>query len=249
MKPKAKSKPSRKKPVVRKPAVLKPAARKPRRAPASNAAARRALAARAGKVAELLAAEYPDAHCMLDHRGPFELLVATILAAQCTDERVNMVTPALFARFPTPQAMAAAETVELEDLIRSTGFFHNKARSIKGAAGELAGRFRGEFPRTMEELLTLPGVGRKTANVVLGTCFDAPAIVVDTHFRRVTQRIGLAGSDDPDEIEQEVGSLLPPEIWTRFSHTVTFHGRRCCHARKPDHARCPVARWCDSADI
>ena len=214
--------------------------------PASKAAS---LAPRARKVAKRLAAEYPDAHCMLDHRNPFELLVATILAAQCTDERVNMVTPALFARYPTPTAMAAADTGELEGLIRSTGFFHNKARSIKGASEELAGRFRAGFPRTMEELLTLPGVGRKTANVILGTCFDRPAIVVDTHFRRVTQRIGLARSADPDTIEEELAALLPPADWTRFSHSVTFHGRRCCHARKPDHARCPVADLCDSRDI
>ncbi len=219
--------------------------KKAARAPSAPA---RALTARARNVARLLAAEYPDAHCMLDHRGPFELLVATILAAQCTDERVNMVTPALFARFPTPQAMAAADPVELEDLVRSTGFFHNKARSIKGAAAELATRFATGFPRTMEDLLTLPGVGRKTANVILGTCFDTPAIVVDTHFRRVTQRIGLARSDDPDEIEREVAALLPSGDWTRFSHSVTFHGRRCCSARKPDHARCPVAALCDSRD-
>ena len=216
---------------------------------AARAGDKRALAARAQSIARLLASEYPDARCMLDHTSPFELLVATILAAQCTDERVNMVTPALFRRFPTPEAMAAVEVGELEELIRSTGFFHNKAKSIKGAAHELAARFPGGFPRVMEDLLTLPGVGRKTANVILGTCFAAPAIVVDTHFRRVTQRLGIARSDDPDEIEREVGALLPAETWTAFSHAVTFHGRRCCAARKPDHARCPVARLCDSRDI
>ena len=216
--------------------------------PRSPAAARK-LGARAVDIARLLAAEYPDAHCMLDHRSPFELLVATILAAQCTDERVNMVTPELFHRFPTPAAMAAADIRELEGLIRSTGFFHNKAKSIQGAARELDTRFRQAFPRTMEELLTLPGVGRKTANVILGTCFDTPAIVVDTHFRRVTQRLGIATSEDPDEIEEEVRRLLPRESWTGFSHAVTFHGRRCCAARKPDHARCPVAHLCDSRDI
>ena len=207
------------------------------------------LAAKARSVARLLAAEYPDARCMLDHRSPFELLVATILAAQCTDERVNMLTPALFERYPTPEAMAGADLDELEEMIRSTGFFRNKARSIKGAATELSTRFRGGFPRTMEELLTLPGVGRKTANVILGTCFDTPAIVVDTHFRRVAQRIGLARSDNPDEIEREVTALLPPASWTLFSHSVTFHGRRCCSARNPDHAGCPVADLCDSRDI
>jgi endonuclease-3 len=219
------------------------------RGPARVRKTARALASRARRVAALLSAAYPDARCMLDHRSPFELLVATILAAQCTDERVNMVTPALFTRFPTPSAMAAADLAELEELIRSTGFFHNKARSIKGAAVQLAERFHDGFPRTMEDLLSLPGVGRKTANVILGTCFGTPAIVVDTHFRRVTQRIGLAASDDPDEIEREVGALLAPEDWTAFSHAITFHGRRCCAARKPDHARCPVAELCDSRDL
>ncbi|MGO9308185.1 MAG: endonuclease III [Spirochaetia bacterium] len=217
--------------------------------PAGVAETAVARKARAKKIARKLGAAYPDARCMLDHAGPFELLVATILAAQCTDERVNKVTPALFRRFPTPQAMAAADIAELEELIRSTGFFHNKAKSIKGAAEALASRFPGKFPRTMDDLLTLPGVGRKTANVVLGTCFDAAAIVVDTHFRRVTQRLGLSRSDDPDEIERELASLLPPQEWTRFSQAVTFHGRKCCAARKPDHARCPVADLCDSRDI
>jgi endonuclease-3 len=209
----------------------------------------RARAARAAKIARALAEEYPDAHCMLDHKGPFELLVATILAAQCTDERVNMVTPTLFKRFPTPRAMASADIAELETLVKSTGFFHNKAKSIKGASEALVTRFPRGFPNTMEDLLTLPGVGRKTANVVLGTCFGAPAIVVDTHFRRVTQRLGLAESDNPDQIEDEVAVLLPREKWTGFSHAVTFHGRKCCAARKPDHAKCPVAALCDSRDI
>jgi endonuclease-3 len=223
-------------------------AKRPGPRPAHGETAR-ARAARAGKIARALAAEYPDARCMLDHTSPFELLVATILAAQCTDERVNMVTPALFRRFPTPRAMAAADIGELEALVKSTGFFHNKAKSIKGASEALASRFPGGFPDTMEDLLTLPGVGRKTANVVLGTCFGAPAIVVDTHFRRVTQRLGLAESDDPEEIEKEVVALLPKREWTGFSHAVTFHGRKCCAARKPDHARCPVAALCDSRDI
>ena len=201
---------------------------------------------KARAIARSLAAEYPDARCMLDHADPFQLLVATILAAQCTDERVNMVTPALFARFPTPAAMAAADPVELEGLVRSTGFFHNKAKSIKGAAGELAARFPDRFPDTMEELLTLPGVGRKTANVILGTCFGKPAIIVDTHVRRVAQRLGLASSADPDEIERELQALMPASGWTAASNALTFHGRRCCAARKPDHARCPVRALCPS---
>ncbi|HVP19585.1 MAG TPA: endonuclease III [Spirochaetia bacterium] len=207
------------------------------------------LAARARKIARALIAEYPDARCMLDHKDAFQLLAATILAAQCTDERVNKVTPALFKRFPTPAAMARAPLEELEDLIRSTGFFHNKAKSIKGASEALAKNFTDSFPSRMEDLLTLPGVGRKTANVVLGTCFGTPAIIVDTHFRRVTQRLGLTSSDDPDRIEEEIGALLPRKDWTAFSYAVTFHGRRCCTARNPDHARCPVRALCPSRDV
>jgi endonuclease-3 len=224
----------------------KPAKKAETQRPASAPAG---LAIRARKIARILADTYPDAHCMLDHESPFQLLVATILAAQCTDERVNMVTPALFARFPTPQALAAAPVEELESLIRSTGFFHNKAKSIRGAAAALATRFPGGFPRTMDELLTLPGVGRKTASVVLGTCFGAPAVIVDTHVRRVAQRLGLSASDDPDLIERDIAALLPEPQWTMFSNAVTFHGRRCCAARKPDHASCPVRALCDSRDV
>ena len=207
------------------------------------------LAARARKIARILIASYPDARCMLDHTDAFQLLVATILAAQCTDERVNKVTPALFKRFATPAAMAKSSIEELEALIRSTGFFHNKAKSIKGASAALVTGFPAGFPSTMEELLTLPGVGRKTANVVLGTCFGRPAIVVDTHFRRVALRLGLTESDDPDRIEEDINALLPPGQWTAFSHAVTFHGRRCCAARKPDHAGCPVRDLCPSRDL
>jgi len=207
------------------------------------------LAARARKIAHSLVAAYPDARCMLDHKDAFQLLVATILAAQCTDERVNKVTPSLFKRFPTPAAMAKADTEELETLIRSTGFFHNKAKSIKGASARLASDFAKGFPSRMEDLLTLPGVGRKTANVVLGVCFNQPAIVVDTHFKRVTQRLSLTENDDPDRIEEDVCSLLPSKGWTAFSHAVTFHGRRCCAARKPDHAACPVRHLCPSRDL
>jgi endonuclease III len=162
---------------------------------------------------------------------------------------VNMVTPALFERFPTPAAMARADIEELETLVRSTGFFHNKAKSILGASESLARDFAERFPDSMEDLLTLPGVGRKTANVILGTCFAQPAIIVDTHVRRVAQRLGLATSEDPDEIEKELQALLPPGDWTAFSHALTFHGRRCCSARKPDHDGCPVRALCDSRDI
>jgi endonuclease-3 len=207
---------------------------------------RAALARKARKIAAVLAKEYPDARCALDHRGPFELLIATILAAQCTDERVNMVTPALFARFPDAAAMAGADIAALEDLVRSTGFFHAKAKSIRGAAEALARRFPSGFPSRMDDLLTLPGVGRKTANVVLGTCFGAPAIIVDTHVRRVSQRLGLAATDDPDGIERELQALLPEDGWTAFSHRLTFHGRRRCHARKPDCGSCTLAGMCPS---
>jgi endonuclease III len=221
--------------------VKKPAPRK--------TAAKTGLAARARKIAQLLKVEYPDARGMLDHRDAFQLLVATILAAQCTDERVNMVTPGLFSRFPTPADMARADISELEDLVKSTGFFHNKAKSIKAASETLVRNFPGRFPSTMEELLTLPGVGRKTANVILGTCFDTQAIIVDTHVRRVSQRLGLADSDDPDEIERQLQGLLPPGQWTAFSNALTFHGRRRCAARKPDHAGCVVRALCDSRDL
>ena len=207
---------------------------------------RAALVRRARRIASLLAEEYPDARCALDHRGPFELLIATILAAQCTDERVNKVTPALFARFPDAAAMAGADIDDLEALVRSTGFFHAKAKSIRSASEALASRFASDFPSRMEDLLTVPGVGRKTANVVLGTCFGVPAIIVDTHVRRVSQRLGLTSSDDPDQIERDLQALLPDDGWTDFSHRLTFHGRRRCHARKPDCGACPLARLCPS---
>ena len=206
-------------------------------------------AERAKKISRLLVAAYPDAHCMLDHKNPFQLLVATILAAQCTDERVNMVTPALFARFPNPKAMAQADISELEALIRSTGFFHNKAKSLQGAAETLTRTFPSRFPDRMEDLLALPGVGRKTANVILGTCFSVPSIVVDTHVKRLAGRLGLAASEDPEEIERELQAVIPEKDWTAFSHAVTFHGRRCCAARKPEHERCPVRDLCPSRDI
>jgi endonuclease-3 len=201
-------------------------------------------AGRAREIARLLIVEYPDARCMLDHADAFQLLVATILAAQCTDERVNTVTPALFLRFPTPRDLAGADISDLEELVRSTGFFRGKAKSIKGAAETLQREFPAGVPRTMEELLRLPGVGRKTANVLLGTCFGEPAIIVDTHVRRVAQRLALASSSDPDRIEEQLRDLLPEGDWTAFSHAVTFHGRKVCAARKPDHAACVVRRLC-----
>jgi endonuclease III len=202
------------------------------------------LRRRAREIARRIIAEYPDARCMLDHADPFQLLVATILAAQCTDERVNMTTPALFRRFPTPRDLAAASLAELEGLVRSTGFFRSKARNIRAAAETLVREFPSGVPSTMQELLRLPGVGRKTANVILGTCVGAPAIIVDTHVRRVARRLGLASSADPDRIEEELCALLPAEVWTAFSHALTFHGRRVCAARAPDHGACVVRRLC-----
>jgi endonuclease-3 len=215
---------------------------------AAGAEDRAALLLRARRIANVVSKEYRDARCALDHRGPFELLVATILAAQCTDERVNQVTPALFARFPDAASLAAADPAELESLVRSTGFFRSKARSLRSAAATLTRDFPQGFPGRMEDLLTLPGVGRKTANVVLGTCYGAPAIIVDTHVRRVARRLALAASDDPDEIERELQGLLPADRWTAFSHQLTFHGRKRCHARTPDCGSCVLARWCPSCE-
>ena len=207
------------------------------------------LKERARRISRLLIKEYPDARCMLNHSGPFELLVATILAAQCTDERVNSVTPELFGRFSDARSLSGAEVEEIERLIRSTGFFRAKARSIKAASSVLQREFSSSFPERMEDLLKLPGVGRKTANVILGTCFGQPAIIVDTHVRRVAQRLGLVSGSDPDEIEKEICALLPKASWTKFSHAVTFHGRKCCSARKPAHDRCPVRGLCPSRSI
>ncbi len=160
-----------------------------------------------------------------------------------------MVTPELFVRFPSPAALAQADVSELEEMVRSTGFYRSKAKSIHGAAEALASRFPGGFPDRMEDLVTLPGVGRKTANVVLGVCYSQPAIIVDTHVRRVAQRLGIVTSDEPEEIERQVQALLPPEQWTAFSHALTFHGRRRCHARKPDHEACVLRPLCDSRDL
>jgi len=206
-----------------------------------QAAARRA---RARKIDRALADAYPDAWCALRHDSAWQLLVATILSAQCTDERVNMVTPALFARFPTPAALAAADPRELEELIHSTGFFRQKAKSLLGVAAAIASDFAGELPRDLETLVTLPGIGRKTANVVLGTAHGVPAIVVDTHVRRLANRLGLTAEEDPTKIEMNLRDLLPPASWTQFTHRLIHHGRRVCHARKPRCPECPLTAWC-----
>ena len=192
----------------------------------------------------ILADTYPDAHCELDFTTPLELLVATILSAQCTDRRVNLVTPALFARYPRAIDYAQADREELEDLIRSTGFFRAKATSLIGLGQALCDRYGGEVPGRLDDLVTLPGVGRKTANVVLGNAFDVPGITVDTHFGRLVRRFGWTTQTDPDKVEQEIAALIPRPDWTLLSHRVIWHGRRCCHAKKPACGACPLARLC-----
>jgi len=191
---------------------------------------------------------YPKADCELSRRNPFELLCATILSAQCTDERVNQVTPALFERFPDPASMAEAPAPVLEDIIRSTGFYRNKTKSLLGASRMLAERFGGSVPRTMDELLQLPGVARKTANVVLGTAYGIPAgVVVDTHVTRLGARLGLTREKVPEKIERDLMELIPRERWIAFSHQLILHGRRICQARKPKCDVCPLAPHCPSA--
>jgi endonuclease III len=191
---------------------------------------------------------YPAADCELAREDAFQLLCATILSAQCTDERVNMVTPALFARFPTPQAMAEAPIPVLEDMIRSTGFFRNKSKSLVGASRAIVERHGGQVPRTMEALVDLPGVARKTANVVLGTAFgQAEGIVVDTHVSRLSQRLALTRNTTPEKIEQDLMTVVPRDHWILFAHQLIWHGRRCCYARKPDCEHCLLAPHCPAA--
>ncbi|HJT78725.1 MAG TPA: endonuclease III [Gemmataceae bacterium] len=202
------------------------------------------LRRRAGRIVRALARLYPDAHCALDHKTPLQLLVATILSAQCTDARVNLVTPALFARYPAAAAFADADPRELEALIQSTGFFRNKARNIMACCRRLVEEHGGEVPSTMEELVPLPGVGRKTANVILGNAFGTPGITVDTHVGRLSRRLGLTEHSDPEKVERDLMALVPRKEWTMFSHRLIFHGRQVCHARKPDCAGCGLARLC-----
>jgi endonuclease-3 len=192
---------------------------------------------------------YPNVECALVHRSPWELLVATILSAQCTDVRVNLVTPELFRRFPTPQRMAKASLEELEELIRSTGFYHNKAKSIQGAAVRVSTVFKGKVPSTLAELITIPGAARKTANVVLGVCFNkAEGVVVDTHVFRISRRLGLAMGDTPPKVEQELMNVLPQQRWISFSHQIIHHGRAVCEARKPKCDQCNLEQYCTAED-
>lgn len=206
--------------------------------------------ARAGAIYEILRESYPDAHCALDYRNPYELAVATILSAQCTDERVNLVTPALFRRYPTPQHLAGADQEEVETLIHSTGFFRNKARNLIGMAQSVVESHDGELPKTMEELVHLPGIGRKTANVILGNAYGLnEGVVVDTHVSRLTQRMGLTGRTDPVRIEKELTEIFPRESWTLLSHLLISHGRAICTARKPRCAECPLSHLCPSSSV
>jgi endonuclease-3 len=207
-----------------------------------------ALVRRARRINRLLSQEYPDARCELDYRDPFELLVATVLSAQCTDVQVNLVTPGLFATFPDAEALAAAPRDRLEALIRSTGFFRAKAESLLELSRGLVERFGGEVPGRLGDLITLRGVGRKTANVVLGNAFGVPGIPVDTHVGRLSRRLGLTVNSEPDAVERDLGALFPPSEWTALSHRLIFHGRRRCTAKKPRCAGCPVRELCPSAE-
>jgi endonuclease III len=201
------------------------------------------------KILILLDELYPGAICSLGFRNPLELLVATVLSAQCTDERVNQVTPGLFRKYPTARAYAQATLEELENDIRSTGFYHNKAKSIKAACRILDERFNGNIPADLDALVQLPGIGRKTANVILGNAYQIPGIVVDTHVSRVTQRLGLTLQKDPDKIEQDLMVLIPRERWITFSHQLIQHGRQLCQARKPKTEVCPLRSHCDYAAV
>jgi len=204
------------------------------------------------RVAAILAAlrkQYPDVVCALNHRNAWELTVATILSAQCTDVRVNLVTPALFKAFPTPKAMAAASLPELEELVKTTGFFRNKAKSIKGAATVVVEEFGGKVPQTMDEILRLPGVARKTANVVLGSWYGiAVGVVVDTHVLRLSRRLELTKNTTPEKVEQDLMKIIPQDRWIAFSHELIHHGRQICIARNPRCAECTLETLCNSTD-
>ncbi|KPK86680.1 MAG: endonuclease III [Deltaproteobacteria bacterium SM23_61] len=198
----------------------------------------------AAKVLDILQKEYPEARVTLDFKDPLQLLIATILAAQCTDERVNQVTRDLFKKYRKAEDYAKADLKTLEEQIRPTGFFRNKAKSIIGCCQDLVRKFKGQVPQTLEELISLPGVGRKTANIILGNAFGQQAVAVDTHVKRVTHRLGWAKSDDPDKIEFELMEVIPQSRWTLGCHQLVFHGRNVCMAKKPKCSLCPVAKLC-----
>ena len=208
------------------------------------------ISERVAQLVEVLPEVYPGAHCELDFKNPLQLLIATILSAQCTDKRVNMVTPSLFAKWRTPKDFAAAPQEKLEEAIRSTGFFRNKAKSIKAACKAIVVKHGGRVPATMEELHGLPGVGRKTANVVLGNAFGKDeGVVVDTHVSRLSQRLRLTRRTDPEKIEADLMQLVPRKHWTNWSHWLIWHGRRRCFARKPDCTQCEILRLCPTGKI
>jgi len=211
-----------------------------------DVAAKRVAALKAYRI---LSRTYPDVKCELDFANPLQLLIATVLSAQCTDKRVNQVTPALFKKYRNVSAFAGAKQGELESLIHSLGFFRMKAKSIKGLAIKILEDFDGEVPGNLESLITLPGVGRKTANVVLGHAFNIPGITVDTHFGRLSRRFGWSTSQDPVKVEHEVGALIPQKEWTNLSQRMIWHGRRICHSRKPACGACPLSKICPSVGI
>ena len=227
-----------------KPRLVTKATRRPRRGPWPPDPAR------VRSILDGLEELYPDVDCELDRETPFQLVCATILSAQCTDDRVNLVTPALFKKYPTPDAMAKAPLPKLEALIRTTGFFRQKAKSLKGTATMIMKEYGGEVPRSLAELVALPGVARKTASVVLGTAYGlAEGVVVDTHVQRLAMRLGLTRSPDVKKIEQDLMKVIPPESWIRFSHQIIWHGRRVCFARKPACETCTLAPFCPSAGL
>ena len=213
-------------------------------APATADETTTALVRRARKIDRQLGDTYPDAKCELDFDSPFELLVVTVLSAQTTDKRVNAVRPTLFAAYPDPQAMAAADRTHLETILGPLGFFRAKTESLLKLSAALVERYDGQVPPRLDDLVTLPGVGRKTANVVLGNAFDIPGITVDTHFGRLSRRFGWTDETDPVKVERAIGALFPKRDWTMLSHHLIWHGRRVCHSRNPACGACPVARWC-----
>ena len=229
---------------------MSPASRAAKRATpkATPRAAKRPTPSAAEPVISTLHGAYPDAECALTHENPFQLLIATILSAQCTDARVNMVTPVLFAAYPDPESMSRAGQEDVESIIRSTGFYRNKAKSIRGASARIVEAFGGRVPQTMDELLSLPGVARKTANVVLGVGYGiAVGIVVDTHVWRLSRRLGLGKGRNPEELERNLMKVVPRGEWIAFSHLLIDHGRQVCQARKPACERCPLTLLCPSA--
>ena len=231
------------------PVKKKATRRKTPKSPRKKAARQwQSAAVRAPEIFRRLSAEYPDAHCALDHHGPYELLAATILSAQCTDKRVNMVTPALFTKYPDVGALAVANPAELEGMIKSTGFFRNKTKSLLGMAAAVTERHRGQVPNSMAALVALPGVGRKTANVVLGNAFGQnEGVVVDTHVTRLSRRLALTGQSDPVKIEQDLMAIFPRPQWSLLAHLFISHGRTVCDARRPQCDRCTVQMLCPSA--